>query len=95
MLSLVCLLTDVGSLARYLENKKGIAEDEAFTYFFQTCCALDYLHQKDIIHRDLKPENLLLDNQGNINVCDFGWSALKSDEANRSTFCGTPDYMVE
>ncbi len=81
-------------MARYLHGKNGINEDEAFTYFFQTCYAIDYLHQKDVIHRDLKPENLLLDSEGNINVCDFGWATLGSDDVARNTFCGTLDYMV-
>jgi serine/threonine protein kinase len=64
-----------GSLFHFLRKKRKIPEQEAFVYFFQTCLGIDYLHKKGIIHRDLKPENLLLDNEGNIKLCDFGWSA--------------------
>lgn len=76
-----------------MKGKKILTEDEAFQYFFQVGCAVDYLHQKDIIHRDLKPENLLIDSDGNIKVCDFGWSAM-TDNDERNTFCGTLDYMA-
>lgn len=36
--------------------------------------ALHYLHEKKIIHRDIKPENLLVDDNGILKVCDFGFS---------------------
>jgi len=41
-----------------------------------------------------KPENLLLDCDGNIKLCDFGWSAENSSSGARETFCGTFDYMA-
>jgi len=81
-----------GSLFHYLRRKKKFPEDESFIYFFQTCLGIDYLHKKKIIHRDLKPENLLLDNECNVKLCDFGWSAEELNK--RSTFCGTIDYMA-
>jgi serine/threonine protein kinase len=83
-----------GSLAEYLKFKAPLTEEEAFVYFFHTCYALDYLHSKKIIHRDLKPENLLLDTEGNIKMCDFGWSAVLHDQSRVKKFCGTIDYMV-
>ena len=35
---------------------------------------LDYCHKKNIVHRDLKPENVLLTDEGNVKLCDFGSS---------------------
>mmetsp|Transcript_7471 Transcript_7471/g.10407 ORF Transcript_7471/g.10407 Transcript_7471/m.10407 type:complete len:125 (-) Transcript_7471:1027-1401(-) len=67
-----------GSLFNFLRKKKRFVENESFVYFFQTCLGIDYLHKKNIIHRDLKPENLLLDKEGNVKLCDFGWSAEAS-----------------
>lgn len=83
----------LGSLFSMLKKKGKFNEKEAFVYFFQTCLGIHHLHTKDIIHRDLKPENLLIDQNGNIKVCDFGWSA-EMDTKARTTFCGTVDYMV-
>ena len=74
-----------------MKKKKHLPEREAFVYFFQTVLGVDFLHKKNIIHRDLKPENLLLDKEGNIKLCDFGWCTEFSGE--RTTFCGTLEYM--
>ncbi|CAD8161745.1 unnamed protein product [Paramecium octaurelia] len=91
---LILELAENGSLFSYIRKRRRLPENEAFVYFFQTCLGIDYLHKKNIIHRDLKPENLLLDKQGNIKVCDFGWSAETTQNGVRRTFCGTLDYMA-
>ena len=75
------------------ENKKGFDEQRAFDYFIQVVNAVYYLHQNNIIHRDIKPENLLLGKKGLLKLCDFGW-AKELNLENRSTFCGTVEYMA-
>lgn len=40
---------------------------------------MDYLHRLGIVHRDLKPENMLLDNEKNIKIVDFGLSNTYSE----------------
>jgi serine/threonine-protein kinase len=66
-------------------------------YFTQLAEALDYAHKQKIIHRDLKPSNVLLDENGNGQLSDFGISKLIEESAARltqtGTAIGTPDYM--
>jgi serine/threonine protein kinase len=50
---------------------------------------LAYLHSRDIIHRDVKPSNLLVDENWNVKVADFGFARIKEDNATM-TRCGTP-----
>jgi len=55
--------------------------------------ALDNLHKYGIIYRDLKPENILMDEEGYLQLADFGMAKhLKNDEKTLS-FCGTPEYL--
>ena len=55
--------------------------------------ALDYLHTYGIIYRDLKPENILLDEDGYIQLVDFGMSKQLKGGERAATFCGTPEYI--
>jgi serine/threonine-protein kinase len=59
--------------------------------------ALDYMHKHGVVHRDLKPENVMVDDEDNIKLIDFG-IAMKEDArrltyAGPSPMLGTPDYI--
>lgn len=54
---------------------------------------LTYLNENKVMHRDIKPQNILLDNQGNVKICDFGVSGDVVD-SSASTFTGTFFYMA-
>ena len=68
---LVMQLLSDGSLADLM--KKGpLSYGQVIHYVEQIGEALDYAHRHSIIHRDLKPHNVLLDEDGNAFLADFG-----------------------
>ncbi|CAF2148480.1 unnamed protein product [Brassica rapa] len=77
--------------------KGRLKEEVARKYFQQLISAVTFCHARGVFHRDIKPENLLLDENGNLKVSDFGLSAV-SDQIRQDglfhTFCGTPAYVA-
>lgn len=63
-------------------------------YLYQTIQAIKYLHSKKIVHRDIKPENILIDNNDNALLSDYGIAAEIKNGEKRHTFCGTDDYLA-
>ncbi|KAJ6433300.1 hypothetical protein OIU84_017069 [Salix udensis] len=77
-------------------SKGRIKERTAQKYFQQLINAVDFCHSRGVYHRDIKPENLLLDENENLKISDFGLSALaesKQQDGLLHTTCGTPAYV--
>ncbi len=70
---------------------------EAIRIALQVCDALAYAHEHGVFHRDIKPENIMIVDNGDIKIIDFGIALLEG--ARRVTWrglsgtVGTPDYM--
>lgn len=81
-----------GELFTYIQKYGNFADDLTKFYASQVVLALEYLHHCEIVHRDLKPENVLVDINGYLKLCDFGFCKVLKKKT--WTLCGTPEYLA-
>eukprot|EP00043_Microstomoeca_roanoka_P005124 m.53730 g.53730 ORF g.53730 m.53730 type:complete len:497 (-) comp12819_c1_seq1:195-1685(-) len=81
-----------GELFEYIRHHGRLSENESRRFFQQIISGVDYCHRHMVVHRDLKPENLLLDEDRNVKIADFGLSNIMTDGDFLKTSCGSPNY---
>ena len=75
-------------------EKKKIEEERARNISIKVLDAIAYIHNVNILHRDIKPENILLTDDGNVKLLDFGLSRSVGSGSYAKTFAGTPEYFA-
>uniref|UniRef100_A0A8L0DMX7 Maternal embryonic leucine zipper kinase n=1 Tax=Oncorhynchus mykiss TaxID=8022 RepID=A0A8L0DMX7_ONCMY len=85
-----------GELFDYIVAKDRLSEEETRVFFRQIVSALAYVHSQGYAHRDLKPENLLIDEDHNLKLIDFGLCAKPKGGLGYElmTCCGSPAYAA-
>ena len=102
---------DGQSLSEWIERAKSVGStdaqplgplqgakrfDEIANIGYQVASALEHAHQKGVLHRDIKPSNLLIDEDNNAWVSDFGLAKLRNDDSDATvagSIIGTLRYL--
>lgn len=59
-------------LKSFISLKKTLDMNNILKIFYQILQGMDYLNSKKVVHRDLKPANILIDENYDVKICDFG-----------------------
>lgn len=91
---LVLELVESGAPLLDLEDCPIIPKKERLSYLRQIAQVLSYVAQQGIIHRDIKPDNIMVRQDGQIKVIDFGLSAPTSSKTAQLRKVGTPGFLA-
>ena len=82
-------------LFQFLEEKGNLPEIEVAKIFYKILLALDHIHSQGVIHRDIKLENIMIDEDENPKIIDFGLSKdTNLDEKVETNIVGSKIYMA-
>ena len=88
---------DGQTLESYTSFSSLLPIHEVVGIIFKCCLALDHAFRQGVVHRDIKPANIMVDNNGNVKITDFGLALdLRRQGHDDSTFImgvGSPTYM--
>ena len=59
-------------LKKLIKSPLNLEESHVKTIAYNLLCALNYVHSSDVLHRDLKPANILVNEDCEVKICDFG-----------------------
>ncbi|MGD8537783.1 MAG: protein kinase [Candidatus Aminicenantes bacterium] len=82
-------------LKSFIKRSRQLSINTAITIGKQICEGLAEAHKQGVVHRDLKPGNIMIDQDGNARIMDFGIArSIKSEGITTpGMIFGTPEYM--
>ena len=82
-----------GTLQRFTKADNLLGIGDVIEVIYKCARALDYASQQGVIHRDIKPANIMLKENNDVKITDFGSAAIAKAETTMIDGIGTPAYM--
>jgi eukaryotic-like serine/threonine-protein kinase len=82
------------TLSAYCKADNLLRLDDVVELMFKCAKALHYAHSRGVIHRDIKPSNIMLTNESDVRIIDFGIALVAGSDVSRiEGIAGSPSYM--
>jgi len=94
LLIMVMEFIDGTDLEKIIDRKNSLEVRPALHYLRQILSALEFAHQHNVIHRDIRPSNILINQDDQVKITDFGTSTLLQERQFATTKIGSPPYMA-
>jgi serine/threonine-protein kinase len=82
------------TVAQLVKESSPLSPEEGAYIGVEVCRALDYAHRRmGVVHRDVTPRNVMLDEEGQVKVIDFGIAAPSDGRGRQAEVFGSPGHM--
>ena len=82
------------TLSAYCRPGSLLPIDQVVSILYKCAKALHYAHSRGVVHRDIKPSNILLTQDGDVRIVDFGIALVADSDVSRlEGVAGSPAYM--
>jgi serine/threonine protein kinase len=82
------------TLAAYTKPDNLLRIDDVVEIIYKCAKALYYAHNRGVVHRDIKPSNIMLTNDNDVRIIDFGIALVSDSDVSRiEGIAGSPSYM--
>src|SRR5580700_10766859 len=82
------------TVAQLVKGGATLSPEEGAYVGVEVCRALDYAHRRmEVVHRDVTPRNVMIDEEGQVKVIDFGIAAPSDGPGDRGEVFGSPGHM--